>query len=233
MDIDSIAPPQLDSLAREADDSHVQRMRLPSSRMFDRFTDEAKDAMNEARRAAIALGAGELNDMHMLVGCCRASETLASRLLRDCGQDPESIAERAETLARQSGAASKAGNTLPFTSLLKQVLERTFAEVAGLGHHDVGTHHFLLGMRSTSCHAREILEAAGFQLDAARAVAHRIQQDLVRDREDAPPEGDPVPPTNRQAQIKILVSAKDVCIELQQFEVASKLRDLAHWLEHS
>ncbi len=224
---------QLDSLVREADDSVVQRMGLPSSRMFDRFTDEAKDAMNEARRAAVALGAGELNDLHMLVGCCRPSATLASRLLRDCGQDPKLIAERANTLARQSGAASKAGSTLPFSSLAKQVLERTFAEVDGLGHHEVGTHHFLLGMRTTSSPAGEILRGAGIQLDAARAVAHRIQQDLVRDREDALPEGDPVPPTNRQAQIKILVSAKDVCIELQQFELASQLRDLAHWLEHS
>ena len=37
--------------------------------------------------------------------------------------------------------------------------------------------------------------------------------------------------TNRH-RLQVLHAAKDVCIELKQFELASKLRDLAHWVEN-
>jgi hypothetical protein len=95
----------------------------------------------------------------------------------------------------------------------------------------LGSHHLLLGLLASEGLASRILIDAGLALPRAREVAGRIHKDLgVR----AKPERAALAAlTTKAVQVKKLLEAKEVCIELQQYEVASKLRDLAHWLEHS
>ena len=199
--------------------------------MFDRFADEAKLVLNEARRAASSFGAGELDDLHILVACCRTPDTLALRVLRDCGQDPELLAQSAERLARASATGARADGTLPFTPLARRVLERMMEEASNLDHKALGAHHILLGLLASGGPASEILLRHGLDPARASAVAYRVHEDLdVEPIEQVDPA---IARTKKGEQIKILLAAKDVCVELQQFEVASQLRDLAHWLEHS
>ena len=142
--------------------------------MFDRFSDEAKGAMNFAHQAALSAKDAALTDMHILIGSCRTRGSLASRVLLACGQDPVEVCARAEAHAAQhSESWNERGEQLPFTLLAKRVLELTMAEADSLGHRALGTHHLLLGVVRSGGPASELLASGGLKLlDARNAALH-------------------------------------------------------------
>jgi len=197
--------------------------------MFDRFEEEAKNALNEARRAAEGMGASAITDLHILMGCCRTPGTLAVRILEECGHDAVEIADQAETMARASAGGASPDGQLPFTPLARGVLEQMLRAADDLKHKEIGSHHLMLGLLASRGPAEEILDGAGLDEVLAREAAVRVHRQFISERAPVPTSA--VPLTQKQERVQILLRAKEVCIELQQYEVASSLRNLAHWLD--
>jgi ATP-dependent Clp protease ATP-binding subunit ClpA len=199
--------------------------------VFDRFTDEGTESLHFARRYAQQIGASEMSDLHALIGCCRTPGSLALRVLESCGQDPADIAENADLLARSSASGKPVEGPLPFSTVARKAIEGMLREAHDLGHDAIGSHHLLLGLIRCEGPAAGILARSGLDLMAARTASMTAQVGALPACEDDPEEDEPS--TTKGAQVKTLLAAKDVCVDLRQYEVASKLRDLAHWLEHS
>lgn len=195
--------------------------------MFDRFSEEAKEALNLARKAAQANGIGYLADVHILIGCIKAQGSLAARVIVACGQHPADLCALAEVRSRQLDPGQRDSSQLPFTAEAKQLLERSMEEASDCGHRWLGTHHLLLGVLRLGNELSEMLAAAGLDLAQARQCAETVHA-------DASPPGEPndaleVPP--QDVQLAVLQSAKHVCIALKEFQLASQLRDLIHRIE--
>ena len=163
----------------------------------------------------------------MLIGSCRTRGSLAARVLLACGQDPVEVCARAEARAAQlaSGARDE-GQQLAFTPLAKKVLEFALEEASNASHKWIGTHHFLLGLLRSNGTAAEGLASGGLKLLDARKAAWEVHEAAT------PPSERPLQSQTMRGQAQILREARDVCIALQEFDVASTLRDLIHKLEH-
>jgi ATP-dependent Clp protease ATP-binding subunit ClpC len=196
--------------------------------VFDHFSDESKAAFNLARQCALANHTAYIDDVHILVGCCRAPESLAARVLLGCGQDPVEVVARAETRVAQLASESSSTSQLPFTPSAKKVLELAMEEAARLDHKWIGTHHVLLGLLREEGLAAEVLARGGLNVVDARWIAQQIHEQKWSPAEERKVEASARP----RSHVEILRDAQAVCVELQQFELASQLRDLAHRLEH-
>jgi ATP-dependent Clp protease ATP-binding subunit ClpA len=195
--------------------------------MFDRFSDEGKEAFQIARRSAQESRAEALDDVHLLIGCCRAADSLAARVLRTCGVDVIDLCARVETGLASSGRTAPPTGQLPFTSRTKQALELALDEAADQGHTWIGTHHVLLGLIRCGGPAAELLRLGGSEpseLGRAAAELHRLED-----------------PDERASRLSIsflpkhaiamLRGARRVCIDLKELELASSLRNLIDRLE--
>jgi ATP-dependent Clp protease ATP-binding subunit ClpC len=195
--------------------------------VFDRFSDEAKRAMNLARQAAQSTGCDRLDDEHMLIGSCQTPGSLAARVLLACGQDPVEVCARAEVRAARMATGARDDGQLPFTPLAKKVLELTLEEAGNAGHRWLGTHHVLLGVLRSGGTAAEGLRAGGLSLLDARKAARQVH-------ESARPAGEQatVAPKDRP-NLQLLRGAIAVCMDLQEFELAESLWVLVERLESS
>ena len=196
--------------------------------MFDRLEDEAKAALDNARRCAADRQSSFLDDLHVLVGVCRLPDSLAVQVLIACGQDPIAVVARAEgRLARLPGKASGTGQ-LPFTPTLQRAFEGARTAAEGAGQAWIGSHHLLIGLLKAGGGASEILRSAGLTVaDATRAAC-----DLDRQAPAAAERGASVPDAWLDPRVSTLRAAQQACVELGQLELASQLRDLAQLLEH-
>lgn len=112
--------------------------------MFDRFEDDCKRAMNEARKEAQRLGHDFLDAEHMVLGLLRVPGCTALRMLEGLHCDLAAIGARAEALM-SGGRKTPEPQQLPFTPRAKRVLERTMEEAGSRGNKSIGTQHLLLG----------------------------------------------------------------------------------------
>ncbi len=137
--------------------------------MFDRFADEAKDAMNRARRHAQRLDHEYLGTEHMLLGLIGESND-ATVVLQDLGIDLDAI--RDEVSRRVPAGPSAAGQrALPFTSGARRALELSMEEAQRLSSRTLGTEHLLRGLlREGEGVAARVLTALGLRMEALDAT---------------------------------------------------------------
>lgn len=194
--------------------------------MFDRFSDECKHAINDARRCAVAHQSDHLDDLHLLVGVCRTPDSLAVQVLLACGQDPIAVMARAERrMASSSGTPSKRSE-LPFTPAAKHALEGAMHAADDADHSSLGSHHVLIGLLNSAGAASEILRNGGLSVvDATRAM---YDVHNATDAADAA-----ALDTVKRSQVLALWTAQEVCVQLGKGELAAKLYALAAELERA
>ncbi len=112
--------------------------------MFERYTDHAQQAMVMAQEQALLLGYDHVGTEHLLLGLLKESEGAAAKLLDLEGVSFESVRQKVEENAGQSGSTST--GSPPLTPRAKKVLQLALRQALGFGNDHVGTEHILLGL---------------------------------------------------------------------------------------
>lgn len=136
-------------------------------RVFERFTERARQAVVLAQEEVRALGHDSIGTEHVLLGLLRVEEGLAARVLDSFGVAIEDVRE--EVVRRAGRGESPATGQIPFTPEAKETLELALREALALGHNYIGTEHVLLGLlRADQGPALEILRDLGVGHEAVR-----------------------------------------------------------------
>ena len=139
--------------------------RTSSSIPFERWTDRARAALDQARHEAAALGHNYLGTEHLLLGLAQG-DGLAARALARLGVDAAEVRDQVvESIGR--GIEARPGDG-PYTPRTKKVLELAVREAARLHCDYVGTEHLLLAL---------VREGEGV---AAQILVQRLGVDLPR-----------------------------------------------------
>jgi ATP-dependent Clp protease ATP-binding subunit ClpA len=112
--------------------------------MFERFTEQARNAIVLAQEEARGLKHNYIGTEHMLLGLLRDRDSLAARVLQSFGIDLE--AARVQVSAAVGVGEEVVSGQVPFTPRSKKVLELALKESQALGRDYIGTEHLLLGL---------------------------------------------------------------------------------------
>ena len=149
--------------------------------MFERFSDDARQAVAFASDEARELGHGRIGTEHLLLGLLRGEDTTAGETLAALGIRIDAV--RAEVVTRVAGREAPhtgpAAAQPPFTPRAKKVLELSLREALALGRNEIDTEHVLLGL------ARENAGIASRILDDLGAGAERIRAETLARRPQA------------------------------------------------
>jgi ATP-dependent Clp protease ATP-binding subunit ClpC len=185
--------------------------------VFERFSDEARDAIVFAQDEARELGHGHLGTEHLLLGLLRVETGHAAAILHELGVELQATRERVGRMA--DPADVPAVGQMPFTPHAKRVLERSLRMSLALNHGDIGTDHILLALADEKDGiAAAILRDRGAKADTVFDAVNRV-------RADAPPARPAVDELR-----STLTRAKELAIEAQFFEIAAALREIERML---
>jgi hypothetical protein len=136
-------------------------------RMFERFTERAREVVTVAQEEARGLGHNYIGTEHILLGLLREGDGVAAEVLRERGITLAGARAEVERIIGR-GTAAPAGR-IPFTPRSKKVLELSLREAKRLRHSYIGTEHILLGLlREGDGVAAEVLAGAGANLGRLR-----------------------------------------------------------------
>ena len=134
--------------------------------MFERFTDQSRQAIVLAQEEARQLNHDRIGTEHVLAGLLREERGAAARVLEASGVTLEAVRQQIEALAGR-GQAPPHGH-ISFTPRVKKGFELALQEAIRLGRH-IGTGHLLLGLiGQDDCVAVQVLGALGLDLQAFR-----------------------------------------------------------------
>ncbi len=146
------------------------------ARMFERFTDAARQVVVIAQKQAGELGDNYIGTEHLVLGLIIAEEGRTLRVLTALGANKRVFRETlAKILKEQPGPevesyiALPASQQPPFTPRAKRVLELSLREALSLGHNYIGIEHILLGLvRENEGVGVRVLEKLGIDLSDVR-----------------------------------------------------------------
>ena len=134
--------------------------------MFERFTDQSRQAIVLAQEEARQLNHDRIGTEHVLAGLLREERGAAARVLEASGVTLEAVRQQIEALTGR-GQAPPHGH-ISFTPRVKKGFELALQEAIRLGRH-IGTGHLLLGLiGQDDCVAVQVLSALGLDLRAFR-----------------------------------------------------------------
>ncbi|MFB7376884.1 Clp protease N-terminal domain-containing protein [Kitasatospora purpeofusca] len=145
---------------------------------FERYTDRARQVIEEAEEEAQRLGQSEVGTAHLLLSLLRQEDEVAVSALRALGVPPALLHQEINRRFRR-GDSSDPGSR-PLSLLSKTVLELSHTEAMSLGHDRIGTEHILLGLiRAENGIAGRALASAGVELAQARLRVIGIRASLA------------------------------------------------------
>jgi ATP-dependent Clp protease ATP-binding subunit ClpC len=163
--------------------------------MFERFTEQARRAVAQARDEARATGHSRAGTEHLLLGLLGEDEGVAAQALASLGVDRPAVREH----VTQAGSAPASGAAGPpptsgdvsWTPAAQNVLECALREALRLGHNHIGTEHLLLSLASDpTCEGALTLAALGLDGTTVRRAVITLLH--------APPDVVPPPHTSHQ-----------------------------------
>lgn len=115
--------------------------------MFERYTENARSVMRQARMEAQKLRHDHLGTEHILLGLIEVKQGVAASILRHKGIDLSQLKEQVKKMVKH-GSGPKDGDyeTLPRTAHAQNVINDAVAEARGLKHNFIGAEHLLLGL---------------------------------------------------------------------------------------
>lgn len=117
--------------------------------MFDRFTVNARKALNVAKSEAVRLQHERINTEDILAGVVLVEGSHANEVLRHSDLATEVVADgirKAVNAERDGPRRGARARSLPFARESKRVLEMALGSASELGHNYIGTTHLLLGL---------------------------------------------------------------------------------------
>lgn len=128
--------------------------------MYDKFTENAKNAINVAREMAYRLSHNYIGTEHLLIGLMQV-DGVASRILEENGVTVEKVLELVNQLiAPNNGVEMMDGGS--FTPRSKRILDQSYKEAAKLKAQLVGTEHILIALiKESDCIAVRLLNTLG------------------------------------------------------------------------
>lgn len=133
--------------------------------MFDRFTEKARNAIENAKLTAMELGHNYIGTEHLLVGLIKVKDSIAAKVLLNRGLSEYDIEEKIiDLMGADESLSFKPQELTPRT---KRIIEMSMHEALKLGINYVGTEHILLAiLRESDSIAVKILGM--FNIDAKR-----------------------------------------------------------------
>ncbi len=128
--------------------------------MNDKFTENAKNAINLAKEVAYRLSHNYIGTEHLLIGLMEV-DGVASRVLEENGVNVEKVLELVNQLiAPNSGVEMMDAGS--FTPRSKRILDQSYKEAARFKAQLVGTEHILIALiKETDCIAVRLLNTLG------------------------------------------------------------------------
>jgi ATP-dependent Clp protease ATP-binding subunit ClpC len=128
--------------------------------MYDKFTENAKTAINLAREVAYRLSHNYIGTEHLLIGLMEV-EGVASKILEENGVTVEKVLELVNQLiAPNSGVEMMDAGS--FTPRSKRILDQSYKEAAKFKAQLVGTEHILIALiKESDCIAVRLLNTLG------------------------------------------------------------------------
>src|SRR5436309_350935 len=142
------------------------------TRLFERFTERARQVVVLAQDEARALKHNYIGTEHILLGLLREEEGLAARVLESLDITVEEVRAQVARIVGQGDEVTT--GQIPFTPRAKKVLELALREALSLGHNYIGTEHILLGL------VRENEGVAARILLDFDADAEKIRNEIIR-----------------------------------------------------
>jgi ATP-dependent Clp protease ATP-binding subunit ClpC len=112
--------------------------------MFDKFTEKASNALNNAMQSAKELGHSYIGSEHILLGLLKEGSGVAAKVLEASGI----TADKFEKVIIEMIGRGERSEVTPenLTPRGKRIIELSYWEARNLGHNYVGTEHLLLGL---------------------------------------------------------------------------------------
>jgi ATP-dependent Clp protease ATP-binding subunit ClpC len=128
--------------------------------MYDKFTENAKNAINLAREVAYRLSHNYIGTEHLLIGLMEV-DGVASKVLQENGVTVEKVLELVNQLiAPSNGVEMMDGGS--FTPRSKRILDQSYKEAAKFKAQLAGTEHILIALiKESDCIAVRLLNTLG------------------------------------------------------------------------
>ena len=131
--------------------------------MNERFTENAKQAINYAREAAYRLNHNYIGTEHLLMGLLQV-DGVASRVLQENGVVFEKLVDLINQLIAPSSSVEIIDGG-SFTPRFKHIVDQSHKEAAKLKAQETGTEHLLIALlRETDCIAVRLLSTLGVNI---------------------------------------------------------------------
>jgi ATP-dependent Clp protease ATP-binding subunit ClpA len=202
-------------------------------KLFERFTDRARQAVVLAQEEARLLNHNYIGTEHILLGLAHEGQGVAAKALESLGISLEAVRAQVEAIIGQ-GQSAPTGH-IPFTPRAKKVLELSLREALQLGHNYIGTEHILLGLiREGEGVAAQVLVKLGADLSRVRRQVIQLLSGYAGGEAAAEQAGArtrlvrmTVPAELREAeeQLTQVRQEKKAAIDAEDFERAAALRD--------
>ena len=135
--------------------------------MYERFSDQARNALRGAQEEARQLGHRQIGTEHLLLGVLALGEGTARSALDLLVIDPEAALR--DVLARAGTGPGALPAHIPFTPGCQKVLGYALNEAVRARHQYIGAEHILLALlRDRDGIAGQVLRGLGADLEAAR-----------------------------------------------------------------
>ncbi len=215
--------------------------------MFERFDDDARQALALARREAGRLRHDFISTEHMLLGLMARRAHVAAEILASLRVDVAAVRNDVEERVEKGDVQHSRGQ-LPFTGRAKRALEQTLDEARGHRHIHIDTGHLLLGlMRVDDSVGSRVLAGHGLTLEAVRKEFLRLRpadtakfwsagfRSMLRFPSPDPegshrpaPGATPLGPATPQARLPVLRALKRIADDLDLLEPARGMSLVAY-----
>lgn len=135
--------------------------------MFERFSEDAEQAVADAQEAARGLGHKHVGTEHLLLGLLADERLVSARALSAFDLSYDGV--RAQVVAKVGTGHEPTEGEIAFTAQAQKAFELSVRESLRLGHDYVGTGHLLLGLaHGKDTLSSQILRPVGADLRALR-----------------------------------------------------------------
>lgn len=154
--------------------------------MFEKYSEQARFALYQARLAAARLHSPILESDHILLGVLSEMDPLILATFEYFQINPQDVILEVETQAPSYPKLSHKRD-VPLSEDAKQILAYALQEAENLRFEWVGLEHFLLGIMRVDCSARDALRRHGFDLFKLREFILTFYEEEEQEQEKVVP----------------------------------------------